>query len=163
MSQTPAHAWEQLCMLKSREAEWGRTARRDGAFDGAEVCAARLCVQPQPPRFMSKVHTFSAEQCTSAGTHMPHAHIRQVNLPVTLHLRVDTLGIEPRASRMLSGCDTTTPHALDHMSSMSVSPSKSSAPRNGMSANPAHAWGGNMHFGNQEGRGGARPSGTDSG
>ena len=24
-----------------------------------------------------------------------------------------TLGIEPRASRMLSGCDTTTPHALD--------------------------------------------------
>ena len=27
--------------------------------------------------------------------------------------KVDTLGIEPRASRMLSGCDTTTPHALD--------------------------------------------------
>ena len=26
---------------------------------------------------------------------------------------MDTLGIEPRASRMLSGCDTTTPHALD--------------------------------------------------
>ena len=26
---------------------------------------------------------------------------------------VDTLGIEPRASRMLSGCDTTTPCALD--------------------------------------------------
>ena len=25
---------------------------------------------------------------------------------------LDTLGIEPRASRMLSGCDTTTPHAL---------------------------------------------------
>ena len=25
---------------------------------------------------------------------------------------VDTLGIEPRASRMLSGCDTTTPRAL---------------------------------------------------
>ena len=27
--------------------------------------------------------------------------------------RMDTLGIEPRASRMLSGCDTTTPRALD--------------------------------------------------
>ena len=26
---------------------------------------------------------------------------------------MDTLGIEPRASRMLSGCDTTTPCALD--------------------------------------------------
>ena len=25
---------------------------------------------------------------------------------------MDTLGIEPRASRMLSGCDTTTPRAL---------------------------------------------------
>ena len=28
---------------------------------------------------------------------------------------MDTLGIEPRASRMLSGCDTTTPRALDHV------------------------------------------------
>ena len=27
--------------------------------------------------------------------------------------RMDTLGIEPRASRMLSGCDTTTPRALE--------------------------------------------------
>ena len=26
--------------------------------------------------------------------------------------KVDTLGLEPRASRMLSGCDTTTPCAL---------------------------------------------------
>ena len=26
--------------------------------------------------------------------------------------KVDSLGIEPRASRMLSGCDTTTPTAL---------------------------------------------------
>ena len=26
--------------------------------------------------------------------------------------RMDTLGIEPGASRMLSGCDTTTPRAL---------------------------------------------------
>jgi hypothetical protein len=29
------------------------------------------------------------------------------------HNMMDTLGIEPRASRMLSGCDTTTPRALD--------------------------------------------------
>ena len=27
--------------------------------------------------------------------------------------QMDTLGIEPRASRMLSGCDTTTPRALE--------------------------------------------------
>ena len=27
------------------------------------------------------------------------------------HQEMDTLGIEPRASRMLSGCDTTTPCA----------------------------------------------------
>ena len=26
---------------------------------------------------------------------------------------MDTLGIEPRASRMLSGCDATTPHARE--------------------------------------------------
>ena len=30
--------------------------------------------------------------------------------------RMDTLGIEPRASRMLSGCDTTTPRALECIS-----------------------------------------------
>ena len=29
------------------------------------------------------------------------------------HNMMDTLGIEPRASRMLSGCDTTTPRARD--------------------------------------------------
>ena len=29
---------------------------------------------------------------------------------------MDTLGIEPRASRMLSGCDTTTPRALERIS-----------------------------------------------
>ena len=28
------------------------------------------------------------------------------------HAKMDTLGIEPRASRMLSGCDTTIPRAL---------------------------------------------------
>ena len=28
-------------------------------------------------------------------------------------MKMDTLGIEPRASRMLSGCDTTTPCALE--------------------------------------------------
>ena len=28
---------------------------------------------------------------------------------------MDTLGIEPRASRMLSGCDTTTPRALEDL------------------------------------------------
>ena len=31
---------------------------------------------------------------------------------------MDTLGIEPRASRMLSGCDTTTPCALEESSSI---------------------------------------------
>ena len=29
--------------------------------------------------------------------------------------QMDTLGIEPRASRMLSGCDTTTPCALEEV------------------------------------------------
>ena len=32
---------------------------------------------------------------------------------------MDTLGIEPRASRMLSGCDTTTPRALEDLESAS--------------------------------------------
>jgi hypothetical protein len=37
---------------------------------------------------------------------------------------MDTLGIEPRASRMLSGCDTTTPRALDGHSATAHGPSK---------------------------------------
>ena len=31
---------------------------------------------------------------------------------------MDTLGIEPRASRMLSGCDTTTPRALEESAAL---------------------------------------------
>ena len=31
-----------------------------------------------------------------------------------IHMGLDALGIEPRASRMLSGCDTTTPRAHGH-------------------------------------------------
>ena len=79
----------------------------------AQVCA-RHCVQRQPPRIMSKADTFSAEQWTSAKTEINANSYTPGNLTVTMHLTVDTLGIEPRASRMLSGCDTTTPHALDH-------------------------------------------------
>ena len=45
-----------------------------------------------------------------------------------LEAKVDTLGIEPRASRMLSGCDTTTPCAhllaLEGLSSMRVPPAR---------------------------------------
>ena len=37
---------------------------------------------------------------------------RQVTWPRPTPISMDTLGIEPRASRMLSGCDTTTPRAL---------------------------------------------------
>ena len=36
---------------------------------------------------------------------------RQVTWPRPTPISMDTLGIEPRASRMLSGCDTTTPRA----------------------------------------------------
>ena len=37
----------------------------------------------------------------------------KINIKVdsSLHDNMDTLGIEPRASRMLGGCDTTTPCA----------------------------------------------------
>ena len=35
--------------------------------------------------------------------------------PMASLLFLDTLGIEARASRMLSGCDTTTPRALEMM------------------------------------------------
>ena len=48
---------------------------------------------------------------------MRYAHFLQVEnfrraQVQSLTAEVDTLGIEPRASRMLSGCDTTTPCAL---------------------------------------------------
>ena len=43
------------------------------------------------------------------------AALRQHAQPKSMSrtLKMDTLGIEPRASRMLSGCDTTTPCALE--------------------------------------------------
>ena len=92
-----------------------RHAHPEGTAAGwAQVCA-RHCVQRQPPRIMSKADTFSAEQWTSAKTEINANSYTPGNLTVTMHLTVDTLGIEPRASRMLSGCDTTTPHALDHV------------------------------------------------
>ena len=96
-------------MLKSRGLGGGAQPEQM-APSWADVCA-RHCVQQQPPRFMSNAHTCSAEQWHISGTHI-HAHAYMPGtLPVTLHLGVDTLGIEPRASRMLSGCDTTTPRA----------------------------------------------------
>ena len=39
----------------------------------------------------------------------PHASAKRLRAA-----QLDTLGIEPRASRMLSGCDTTTPRAHEH-------------------------------------------------
>ena len=36
-----------------------------------------------------------------------------------IHMGLDTLVIEPRASHMLSGCDTTTPCALEKMHCLS--------------------------------------------
>ena len=96
-------------MLKSRGLGGGAQPEQM-APSWADVCA-RHCVQQQPPRFMSNAHTCSAEQWHISGTQI-HAHAYMPGaLPVTLHLGVDTLGIEPRASRMLSGCDTTTPRA----------------------------------------------------
>ena len=38
-----------------------------------------------------------------------------VGLCLPVPVQLDTLGIEPRASRMLSGCDTTTPCALEDL------------------------------------------------
>ena len=38
---------------------------------------------------------------------------RNASISETRTVNVDTLGLEPRASRMLSGCDATTPRALD--------------------------------------------------
>ena len=77
-----------------------------------------------------------------------------------MHLTVDTLGIEPRASRMLSGCDTTTPHALDHTSSMSVL--RANQALHAMACQQIqHMLGGNMHLENQEGGAGhAHPERT---
>ena len=42
--------------------------------------------------------------------HLPAPHLAAVAF--SIQSKMDTLGIEPRASRMLSGCDTTTPRAL---------------------------------------------------
>ena len=50
-----------------------------------------------------------------------HAHMlsRVPLLTRGVAKNLDTLGIEPRASRMLSGCDTTTPRALEEILSCS--------------------------------------------
>ena len=42
--------------------------------------------------------------------HLPVPHLAAVAF--SIQSKMDTLGIEPRVSRMLSGCDTTTPRAL---------------------------------------------------
>ena len=87
--------------------------------------------------------------------------IHQVVLQSPVHLTVDMLGIEPKASCMLSGCDTTTPHALENKACQYGKQVKRSTQWH--VSKSSTCLGGNMHFGNQEGRGGARPSGTDSG
>ena len=51
-----------------------------------------------------------------ARTRIPIANLQHFRGPLEAWKKqMDTLGIEPRASRMLSGCDTTTPcaHWLD--------------------------------------------------
>ena len=132
MSQTRAHARQQLCMLKSREAEWGRTARRDGALMGRSL-RETLCAATATEIHVQSAHLFSRAMHIGGNTHAAHAYTPG-KLPVTPHFHVDTLGIEPRASRMLSGCDTTTPHALDHKPKhvCIISPSES-APGKGTS------------------------------
>ena len=44
-----------------------------------------------------------------SGMHVQHLPQHQAMALQTPQIQMDTLGIEPRASRMLSGCDTTTP------------------------------------------------------
>ena len=47
-----------------------------------------------------------------ARTRIPIANLQHFRGPLEAWKKqMDTLGIEPRASRMLSGCDTTTPCA----------------------------------------------------
>ena len=48
----------------------------------------------------------------SGGFLAPAVHLTCCSCVSFHRAKVDTLGIEPRASRMLSGCDTTTPCAL---------------------------------------------------
>jgi hypothetical protein len=70
-----------------------------GRFKSAAVCASR-------PR----EDTFGCAQTPERKRRgaVPQVH-RSNRAP---SMQMDTLGIEPRASRMLSGCDTTTPCAL---------------------------------------------------
>ena len=66
------------------------------------------------PQDKLALHLF--EDCLVVGSHQ-HGHIFKLTFCLPQHtvsrwkIQMDTLGIDPRASRMLSGCDTTTPRA----------------------------------------------------
>ena len=59
------------------------------------------CVKPYAPEAFN---SSTQRSCKGSGEDFHNRHKENMK-------KMDTLGIEPRASRMLSGCDTTTPCA----------------------------------------------------
>ena len=78
---------------------WGGSGSTRGVWDGADGgWASGICAQRRP-------------SCVRRGRCMLQGPGAKGGRSAMDFMPLDTLGIEPRASHMLSGCDTTTPRA----------------------------------------------------
>ena len=103
-----AHARGAACVATAALlAPWAKrdTMIRPGAWAWPQTMSHEEFV---PPLFRTRV----SREVQRLGRACPVFAARQ---------KVDTLGIEPRASRMLSGCDTTTPRAHDRQAAAAAS------------------------------------------
>ena len=79
----------------------------------AATATAATALQEQLPAPASQAAPSQQQQRVGLMTTGRHKQKLPPRSSRTAELQLDTLGIEPRASRMLSGCDTTTPRALE--------------------------------------------------
>ena len=98
------------CILKTRKAGRGTQIRNGQRLGGQKFARDVVCSDSHRESCQQHILLWGAMDI-SGKRNKRKSLIHQVVLQSPVHLTVDTLGIEPRASRMLSGCDTTTPCA----------------------------------------------------
>ena len=81
----------------------------------AATATAATALQEQLPAPASQAAPSQQQQRVGLMTTGRHKQKLPPRSSRTAELQLDTLGIEPRASRMLSGCDTTTPRAHEQL------------------------------------------------
>ena len=87
----------------------------------AATATAATALQEQLPAPASQAAPSQQQQRVGLMTTGRHKQKLPPRSSRTAELQLDTLGIEPRASRMLSGCATTTPRAHDRQAAAAAS------------------------------------------